>query len=81
MRIRGTGYDYESGQYSLIPLTWSEAAQELTIGARTGSYPGMPTNRTFNIVWVGPNHGVGVDVTAADQVVTYDGSAVVVSAR
>ena len=76
------GYDYESGKYSQIPLAWRESTQELTIGARTGSYPGMPVNRTFNIVWVGQNHGSGVEiVTAPDKVVHYDGSAVVVSAK
>ena len=71
----GDTYNYETGQYSRIPFTWNESTRQLTIGARTGSYTGMPTNRTFNIVWVGANHGVGVDVTAADQVVRYDGAA------
>jgi len=42
----------------------------------------MPTSRTFNVVWVGPNHGSGVDVTAEpDQVVKYDDSEVTVNAR
>ena len=77
----GDTYNYETGQYSLIPFTWNESTQQLTIGARTGSYTGMPSNRTFNVVWVGANHGVGVDVTAADEVVKYDGSAMVVTAR
>ncbi len=77
----GDTYNYETGKYALIPFTWNEASQQLTIGARTGSYAGMPANRTFNIVWVGPSHGVGIDVTTADQKVTYNGSQVVVSAR
>jgi alpha-D-xyloside xylohydrolase len=77
----GDTYNYETGQYSRIPFTWNESTQQLTIGARTGSYTGMPSNRTFNVVWVGANHGVGVDVTAADEVVSYNGSAMVVTAR
>jgi alpha-D-xyloside xylohydrolase len=78
----GDTYNYESGQYSQISFSWSETAQQLTVGARAGSYTGMPASRTFNIVWVAANHGAGVDVTAtADQVVTYDGSSVVVSAK
>ncbi len=78
----GDTYNYETGQYSQIPFAWSESTQQLTIGARTGSYTGMPASRTFNIVWVAANHGNGVDVTAtADHVVTYDGSAVVVGAN
>lgn len=78
----GDGYAYESGQSAQISFTWSESAQKLTIGARKGSYPGMPQSRTFNVVWVGPSHGTGGDVTAtADKKVTYDGSEVVVSAN
>jgi alpha-D-xyloside xylohydrolase len=78
----GDSYNYETGKYSQITLTWDDTAQQLSIGARTGTYTGMPATRTFNIVWVAANHGSGVDVTAtADQVVQYDGSAAVVSAK
>ena len=55
--------------------------------ARWTPYVGPPTVPyegwgTFRIVWVGTNHGAGVDVTApADQVVTSDGSEVVVTAN
>jgi alpha-D-xyloside xylohydrolase len=78
----GDTYNYENGQYSSIPLTWTDSTQQLSIGARTGSYTGMPASRTFNIVWVGPNHGGGADVTATgDQTVKYDGSAVTVTAK
>ena len=60
----------------------SLATHPLTIGARTGSYRGMPTSRTFNVVWVGPNHSNDVDVTGTpDQVFKYDGRQVVVTAK
>ncbi len=73
----GDTYNYETGKYSLIKFTWDDAGHKLTIAARTGSYAGMPTSRTFNVVWVGADHGVGVDVTAvADQTIKYDGSEV-----
>jgi alpha-D-xyloside xylohydrolase len=75
-------YNYETGKHSEIRFTWDDAAGQLTIGARTGSYTGMPTSRTFNVVWVGSNHGSGLEVTATpDQVVNYDGSEVSVSAN
>ena len=78
----GDTYDYENGQYAQISFSWSESSQQLTVGARSGSYSGMPTSRTFNVVWVGPNHGAGVGVTAtADQVVRYDGTQAVVNAK
>jgi alpha-D-xyloside xylohydrolase len=76
----GDNYNYETGKYSLIPFKWDEASGKLTIGARTGSYIGMPASRTFNIVWVGANHGAGLEVTAtADKSVEYDGTQVEVS--
>jgi alpha-D-xyloside xylohydrolase len=69
-------YDYESGSYATIPFTWNEATQTLSIGARQGSFPGMLTNRTFRIVWVGVGHGVGVPNTpTADHIISYSGSA------
>src|SRR5205814_887751 len=75
-------YDYETGKYSSITFTWNDAAGQLGIGALSGGYAGMPMARTFNIVWVGANHGNGVGLTqAADQVVQYNGSAVVVTAK
>jgi alpha-D-xyloside xylohydrolase len=78
----GDTYNYETGKYSRISLVWNEAMQQLSIGARAGAYTGMPTNRTFNVVFVDGAHGSGVDVTGtADRVVAYDGAAVVVSAK
>ena len=47
----GDNTNYERGQYATIPLTWNEAAHTLTLGARTGRFPGMLTKRTFHIVW------------------------------
>jgi alpha-D-xyloside xylohydrolase len=41
----------------------------------------MPTTRTFNVVFVGANHGAGLAVTATpDKVVNYNGAAMVVKA-
>jgi alpha-D-xyloside xylohydrolase len=77
----GNNYDYEKGAFAHIPITWNETAQTLTIGAREGSFPGMIAQRTFHVVWVGPGHGTGEDVTAKDDAdVSYDGHAVTVAA-
>lgn len=73
----GDTYEYETGERSTITLTWSETAGRLTIGARQGSYPGMPATRTFNVVVVGAGRGVGVDVATDPTKVTYTGSEVV----
>lgn len=78
----GDTYNYETGKYSRISFDWNEATQQLSIGARAGSYAGMLPSRTFNVVFVDGAHGSGVDVTGtADRVVAYDGSAVVVNAK
>ena len=75
----GDTYNYENGQYSLIQFAWNDAAKQLTIGARMGTYTGMPMTRTFNIVFVGTSHGAGIGVTTVtDQTVAYSGSAVTV---
>lgn len=73
----GDSYDYERGQFATIPITWHESTRTLEIGARTGSFPGMPDQHTFNIVWVSRGHGVGVGITEhSDSVVHYSGKAV-----
>jgi len=75
----GLTYDYEKGADSTIPIHWDDAGQALTIGARQGSFPGMLESRTFNIVWVGPGHGVGGNPSGTiDKTVSYDGTAVTV---
>ncbi|HLP06199.1 MAG TPA: TIM-barrel domain-containing protein [Paludibacter sp.] len=76
----GDTHNYEKGNYSVIPFTYNEATQELTIGTRTGSYNNMPANRNFNIVWVAENHGVGINApVVCDTTVHYTGSSVVIS--
>lgn len=73
----GDNYNYEKGVYSIIPISWNEKEQKLTIGKRTGSYPGMPEKITFNIVWVSPNHGNGVErVPKPDKSLNYNGQSV-----
>ena len=72
-------YDYEKGVYATIALHWDDAKQELTIGDRQGHFPGMLETRTFHVVLVGENHGVGVDPTdRPDKVVQYSGKQVTV---
>jgi len=46
----GDGYNYERGAYTEIPMTWDDSARTLTIGKRTGAFPGMLTKRTFTAV-------------------------------
>jgi alpha-D-xyloside xylohydrolase len=71
----GDNYNYEQGVYATTPITWNEASQNLSIGPTTGSFPGMLTSRTFNVVWISQNHGAGETVTAAiDKAISYHGN-------
>jgi alpha-D-xyloside xylohydrolase len=70
----GDNYNYEKGQHATVPITWSDSEGTLTIGARTGTYGGMPNEITFNIVWVRPANGVGGAEQQADDTVVYRGS-------
>jgi alpha-D-xyloside xylohydrolase len=73
------GYNYEKGLYSLIAFQWNDADKRLTIGTRNGSYPGMLQNRTFDVVLVNGNRGVGVDVSPSlDRTIKYSGKQTVV---
>lgn len=57
-------YNYEKGAYSTITFNWNDKTRTLTIGERQGEYPGMLTNRSFNINLVKPGDaGVAKSVT------------------
>ena len=76
----GDNYTYEKGACATIPLSWNEAKQTLTIGRRTGEFPGMLKERTFNVVWVSKNHGAGMAAEEkSDVVIHYAGEAVTAS--
>ena len=73
-------YNYEKGDFATIPFLWDDATRSLTVGDRRGAFSGMLASRTFRIVFVGANHGVGGDFTEhADKTVSYSGSKIVVT--
>ena len=75
-------YDYEKGVYATIPFHWDAAKQVLTIGERKGQFPGMLQSRSFRVVFVRENHGVGVNPTdEPDKVVQYSGKEITVTPR
>lgn len=70
----GDGYAYEQGARATIPLHWDDHRSTLSIGARSGSFPGMLKRHIFRIVLVREGHGIGDGSTALpDQSITYDG--------
>jgi alpha-D-xyloside xylohydrolase len=69
----GHTYGYERGESSRVPIHWDDASRTLTIGARTGSYPGMPASRTFNVILVTPQRALGYGATPRGSL-TYTGT-------
>ena len=67
-------YNYERGAYSTIAIHWDDAKQALTLGDRHGNFTGMLQNRTFNVVHVREDFGVGMEFTGKpDSVIRYSG--------
>jgi alpha-D-xyloside xylohydrolase len=70
----GDSYAYEHGARATIDLHWDDRRNALSIGDRTGTFPGMRTKRTFRIVLVKQGHGIGFGSdSGVDRSVTYDG--------
>jgi len=68
------GYNYEKGIHATIPIVWNDATNTVTIGERTGKFPGMLESRTFLVVFVSENHGAGIGpADHADKTVRYSG--------
>ena len=73
-------YDYEKGIYSTINFKWDDPKNQLTIGAIKGRYPGMLNNRTFNIVLVSNDRGIGLEISKKfNKVIKYSGKKIIVN--
>lgn len=69
----GDNYNYEKGEYTIIPFTWNEKNQSLTVGKRQGFFPGYLTKRIFNVMLVNETEGVGIAVKYTNKQVSYAG--------
>jgi alpha-D-xyloside xylohydrolase len=78
----GDGYDYQKGQHATIPMHWDDRSGQLTIGKRSGSFPGMVQKRDFRVVFVRAGHGAGpTESRDVDQEVTYAGESMTITSR
>jgi alpha-D-xyloside xylohydrolase len=66
-------YNYESGKYSTIAMNWNEAEKTFSIEDRKGDFPGMVKDRTFRIIWVGMNNGIGIEPAKEAAIIKYSG--------
>lgn len=72
-------FNYEKGKRATIEFSWNEKTKTLTIGRRKGEFDGMLKERTFDLVWVKRNHGVGIDPEVKpDKIIFYKGAKVTV---
>jgi alpha-D-xyloside xylohydrolase len=70
-------YNYEKGMYSTICMKWNDATKTLTVCERRGTFSGMLKNRTFNIVLVNKQNGIGVDSSVKQgKSVKYNGKSI-----
>jgi alpha-D-xyloside xylohydrolase len=70
----GDGYAYEHGARATIRLHWDDRRRALSIGDRTGTFPGMPIKHTFHIVLVRGEHGIGIgSESGLDRTAVYEG--------
>ena len=70
-------YNYEKGQYSIIPFIWKDKENLLTIGAIQGEFPGMKRQKTFHIILVKKNIGTGIMDSRSFKSIEYSGKEVV----
>jgi alpha-D-xyloside xylohydrolase len=72
-------YNYEKGNYSTINFSWNDSEQTLTIGERTGSFPGMLEERKFRIIKIAKGKGAGIQSVEKDyKEISYEGKKIVV---
>jgi alpha-D-xyloside xylohydrolase len=70
----GVNYNYEKGDYTIIPLSYNDQNKTLTIGKRKGNFQGMLQHRVFRIKWIGPEKPEALDFfSAADETIPYNG--------
>jgi alpha-D-xyloside xylohydrolase len=73
----GVSYDYEKRRFSRIPIVWNDRDRTLTIGRRDGSFEGMVSDRTFNVVLVSPGAPSGyLPAAPGGRAVAYRGERV-----
>jgi alpha-D-xyloside xylohydrolase len=75
----GVSYGYEKGQFSYIPMRFDSAQNTLVIGARSGSFAGMPEERVFRVRWIKEGAKEPADLDApTDMTVEYKGAEVLI---
>ena len=76
----GDNYNYETGKYATIPITYIDNPRNVIVGGRSGGFTGMDERKVFNIVYVSENNGTGGGISASpDSKLIYTGEQVSIS--
>lgn len=70
------GMGYKNGAFSKITFSYSAKGNALTIDSPEGTYPGMITQRIFNVVLVSETDGIGLDPSVSSKEIAYTGKKV-----
>jgi alpha-D-xyloside xylohydrolase len=69
----GDNYNYEKGKYTIIPFSWNEHKQTISIGERVGDFSGKIIERVFNVIVVRDSEGTGISGGTKKLEVHYSG--------
>ncbi|MEM4695433.1 MAG: DUF5110 domain-containing protein [Ignisphaera sp.] len=75
----GETYRYELGEYTLIPLKWSEEESKLIIDNKVGKY--SINDIVFKIVIVDRERGGGIEEAQPDTEVIYRGDKIIIELK
>ncbi len=50
----GDGYEYETGSFSRVRISWSQDRAELTFHGREGSFPALIVEREYSVMFYSP---------------------------
>ena len=67
----GKTFNYKNGDFRRTLFTWNDENRKLSIRNGSGHFKGIAKQRTFHIVWVGPNNGTGVSTAKPDRIIQY----------
>jgi len=77
----GDNYNYETGNYTIIPFKWDDKHKILTIKEMMGDYKGCLKERTFNVIFVGNEKRIAKEQGVVSKQLIYTGKEIKLSKK